>query len=408
MALLGAGGSYDLIILGAGCTGLSLCHYLRESTYDGRILVLDRKSTFEDDRTWSFWDVEPTPFNHLATATWNAWTVSTDEKTQLRKSSAHPYLSLRAIDFYEDCLRRCEADAKLDIVLGEKVVHCAEVDGGVRVRTDTAEYTAGHVFDARGLHAGSREFTALRESSVWVPQHFVGQRIKASRAVFDDSVCALMDFRVSQDRGVHFMYVLPGSPRESLVENVYFSFAKVDADTHREEIRDFLRNTYDLGEEDYEVEHEENGFIPMSDHRFAGSNGSRIEAVGTLAGATRPSTGYAFLRIQRECRAVAASFALGTTQRQGLGDKRRRILDVIFLRFMTEQPRALPALYLRMFERVPHDSLIRFMTECSSVGDEIRLILALPKRPFIRIVLRMAAQRMVPSRTALTTGRKTA
>ncbi len=388
------GGSYDLIILGAGCAGLSLCHYLREAGYEGRILVLDRKPTFEDDRTWSFWDVEPTPFSHLATARWNAWTVVTDRETQLSGSSAHPYLSLRAIDFYEDCLRRFEGDPRLEIVLGETVLRCEEVDGGVLVLTDRAEYDAGHVFDARGLHAGSSEFAVLREKSVWVPQHFLGQRIKASRAVFDESVCTLMDFGVSQDRGVHFMYLLPSTPQECLVENVYFSFAKVDADTHREEIRAFLRDTYHLRDDEYQVEHEERGFIPMSDHPFTGSNGPRMRAVGTLAGATRPSTGYAFLRIQRECGAVAARFALGTPPVRRVGEQRRRLLDAIFLRFMTERPRELPALYLRMFERVPTENLIRFMTERSSVADEFRLILALPKRPFIGIVLRMLASRI--------------
>lgn len=388
------GGSYDLIILGAGCAGLSLCHYLRESDYGGRILVLDRKATFEDDRTWSFWDVEPTPFSHLATARWTAWIVATDDETQLRGSSAHPYLSLRAIDFYEDCLRRFEGDPRVEIVLGEMVLRYEDMDGGVRVFTDRAEYDAGHVFDARGLQSDSSEFELLRETSVWVPQHFLGQRIKASRAVFDESTCTLMDFRVSQDRGIHFMYLLPSTLQECLVENVYFSFAKVDADTHREEIRAFLRDTYRLRDDEYQVEQEECGYIPMSDHHFTESIGPHMCAVGTLAGATRPSTGYAFLRIQRECRAVAARFALGTPSVPRVGEKRRRLLDAIFLRFMTERPRELPALYLRMFERVPSESLIRFMTERSSVTDELRLILALPKRPFIGIVLRMLANRI--------------
>lgn len=42
--------SYESIILGAGCSGLSLCYYLLEEGVDAPILVLDRKRTFEDDR----------------------------------------------------------------------------------------------------------------------------------------------------------------------------------------------------------------------------------------------------------------------------------------------------------------------------------------------------------------------
>jgi hypothetical protein len=58
--------AYEFVILGAGCAGLSLCHYLLEEGIDAPILIVDRRASFDDDRTWCFWDVEPTPFSHLA------------------------------------------------------------------------------------------------------------------------------------------------------------------------------------------------------------------------------------------------------------------------------------------------------------------------------------------------------
>ena len=64
---------YAFVILGAGCSGLSLCYYLLEQGVDAPILILDRKTSFEDDRTWCFWDVEPTSFTHLSRKEWNSW-----------------------------------------------------------------------------------------------------------------------------------------------------------------------------------------------------------------------------------------------------------------------------------------------------------------------------------------------
>jgi lycopene beta-cyclase len=63
---------YEFVILGAGCSGLSLCYHLLERGVDAPILILDRKRTFEDDRTWCFWDVEPTPFTQLALKEWRS------------------------------------------------------------------------------------------------------------------------------------------------------------------------------------------------------------------------------------------------------------------------------------------------------------------------------------------------
>lgn len=388
------GAGYDVVVLGAGCAGLSLCHHLLELGYPGRILLLDRKHAFVDDRTWSFWDVEPTPFSHLATARWHTWTVAGCGTAHSRTSSAHPYLSLRSASLYDDCLRRFGADPRVEIVLGETVQCWEEHDGRVRVETDRATHYADRVIDARGLPPGSPELDRLRENSVWVPQHFRGLRIRADRPVFDPATCTLMDFSVSQDQGVHFLYLLPDSAEVCLVENVYFSFAEVDAATHEEQIRAYLWDTHGLGADEYRVEYEENGYIPMSDHQFSRARGAGAVMVGTLAGATRPSTGYAFLRIQRECRALAAELVLGAPAAPRPGEERRRLLDAVFLRFMVGNPGELPAMYLRMFERVPAECLIRFLTENSTVADELRLALALPKRPFFKIVLRMLVQRV--------------
>ena len=74
--------------------------------------------------------------------------------------------------------------------------------------------------------------------------------------------------------------------------------------------------------------------------------------------------------------------------------RRHEVLDGLFLRLMRERPELCPELYLRMFDRVPPEAMLRFLTERSSLLDEARLIRALPKTPFVSIAARAALERL--------------
>lgn len=377
----GATGRYEYIILGAGCAGLSLCQRLLAEGVTGSILILDRKTGFSDDRTWCFWDVEPTPFSHLAARRWRSWKVRDEIREVTQRSERYPYLCLSGADFYEESLDRLSRHPNVSLALGES----AEVEAGTEpvVRTASGRYAGGTVLDCRGLPPGSPVFEEARKNGRWVPQRFVGLRVRAGHAVFDPECCTLMDFSVSQRRGLRFAYVLPFSESEALVENVYLSAADVTPGEVRTGALEYLEREYGLDGGEYRILKEESGYIPMTDYRFPRGPGGRVHNVGMSGGETRPSTGYTFLRIQRYCDRLARSLARGEAPPRRSEARRYDLMDGLFLRLMQERPEACPELYLRMFERVPPDSMVRFLTERSSPLDEARLIRALPKPPFI-------------------------
>lgn len=224
---------------------------------------------------------------------------------------------------------------------------------------------------------------------MWVPQKFLGLRLRSRKPVFDPDRCRLMDFSVSQQRGLRFVYVLPFSDHEALVENVYLSEVDVSAREHRDELKEYLAAVYGLSPSDYVVDGEEKGYIPMTDYPFPRKLGERIYSIGMLGGESRPSTGYTFLRIQRYCRALAESVVAGREVPKRIEASRYGLLDKIFLRFMKEHPEKCPTVYLRMFAGVPPDTLVRFLTEKSTLADELRLVLAMPKTPFLKTAARM-------------------
>lgn len=381
----GETGPYDFVILGAGCAGLSLCHYLLECGVEGRILLLDGRTSFEDDRTWCFWDVEDTPFSGLAMKRWSSWSVVTQDRTISQTSERYPYLCLTAADFYARALKNIARHPNVTLRLGERVRGYEEHDHNTVVTTSEGYYNARFVFDGRGLPPGSPIFEQARRSSTWVPQMFLGQRLRTAKPVFDPEVCTLMDFSVSQRRGLRFTYVLPFDTREALVENVYLSEVDVSAADHRREISDYLRDSYGLSPDEYLVDDEESGYIPMTDHPFPRRAGRRAYSIGMLGGETRPSTGYTFLRIQRYCRALAEALTTEEIPPERTESRRFEALDRVFLRFMRRHPEQCPGIYGRMFARVPPDALVHFLTETSSPSEELRLILALPKTPFLKI-----------------------
>jgi lycopene beta-cyclase len=202
-----------------------------------------------------------------------------------------------------------------------------------------------------------------------------------------------MDFSVDQGRGLRFAYVLPFDEREALVENVYLTENGAPPEAHRAELSCYLRDRYGLLERDYEVDGEEWGDIPMTAHRFPRRVGARTHVVGTLGGETRPSTGYTFLRVQRYCRALAASLTGAEVDPGRVHPWRYGPLDRVFLRLLRERPESCPGIYARMFAGTPPGALVRFLTERSTPLDDARLIRALPKLPFLRLAAEEATDR---------------
>ncbi len=382
---------YEYVILGAGCAGLSLCCYLLEQGITEPILILDQKSEFLDDRTWCFWDVEPTLFSHLTNKRWNSWTLHAGSDNVAQKTERYPYQCVTAADFYEDALGRISIK-NVTLQLGESVAGYKEYAEKTFIQTEQNTYTARYVFDGRGLSPDSPMFGKARKQAVWVPQKFVGLRLRSRQPVFDPERCTLMDFSVSQERGLRFAYVLPFSEHEALVENVYLSEARISVDEHRAELEEYLATVYGISPDDYVVDGEEKGYIPMTDYAFPRKFGERTYSIGMLGGESRPSTGYTFLRIQRYCRALAENVVAGREPPKRVEAVRYELLDKVFLRFMEQHPEKCPEVYLRMFTGLPPDMLVRFLTEKSTLSDDLRLVLAMPKLPFLKIALRMVAQ----------------
>jgi lycopene beta-cyclase len=379
--------SYPYVILGAGCAGLSLAWNLVELGVREPILLVDRREGFGNDRTWCFWDVEPTPFSDLATHAWSRWRVHDGRAEVVSECGEYPYLRLRSGDVFAKILDRLASAPNVSMALGRPILDVRETSRGVIVSTPGRQYVGGRVFDSSGRPLES----PLPGRGARLLQHFLGQTIRTERPVFDRSCATLMDFRASQADGPHFVYVLPLSETEALVENTYLHPFDIDAGRHRLEIASYLRDRFGLAREEYTVIEEEAGAIPMFVGQPSRREGSKVEPIGLRGGAARPSSGYAFLRIQRQARRLAESIASGSDEPvEASSSFKYDVLDSIFLRVLADRPDLAPRIFGQMFERAEPAALVRFLSEKSTPIDDLRIVAALPKWPFITAATRMA------------------
>ena len=115
-------------------------------------------------------------------------------------------------------------------------------------------------------------------------RHFEGWFIKSEEASFNSNVGILMDFRISQKHGTTFMYFLPITKNEALVEYTLFSEKTLQKNEYKIELKKYISKYLNINK--YKVIHKEFGIIPMSLAEFERSHKSSksIINIGTAGG----------------------------------------------------------------------------------------------------------------------------
>lgn len=367
----------NIAIVGGGLAGLSLAVQLLEHGVRSHITVIDPREHYSDDRTWCFWDVMEHPFRQAVSHRWHAWRITTHSGRAKATSQRYPYCRLPAGHFYEQALARLDTADNVLLALGHNVTSLTAEERSVLISTDAGPLAADIAFDARPPSAG--QWPADGHPFLW--QAFEGWRVRTERAVWDTDTVDLMDFtdRPRPDT-IGFLYTLPLAPDEALVESTHFARPDVSEADHGGHIERALAAT--LGQADYTVTARETGRIPMTTAPPPRSADPRLIPIGTRAGAPRPSSGYAFLPIQRHARRLAAQVANGRYPAARVRNATTRWLDGIFLRRLSREPQAAPALFQRLFQRAPADRLVRFLTETGSPLDHLAVMSVLPLGAF--------------------------
>jgi lycopene beta-cyclase len=208
-------------------------------------------------------------------------------------------------------------------------------------------------------------------------QHFRGSVVRSAEPVFDVHTATLMDFDVSQAYGIHFVYVLPFDAHTALVESTFFTEHPLPDDVYEEAIQTWLARSHP-GVAFQTISHE-GGVIPMTTEPFDAWPSPRIVRIGTAGGHVKPSSGYAFLAVQRFVRdfaprVVAALRTGGVAEPPAVRNPRTVALDAIFLSYLRIRPERGPETFYRLFERVPPAVLARFLSDTGTLADDLTVM----------------------------------
>ena len=371
---------YDYIIAGSGLAGLSLLHHLLldDTLSKKKILVIDKEQKTENDRTWCFWEKGKNIFEPIVHHQWKTLQFFSPDVSKAFDLKKYRYKMIQAGDFYSLVLGHAATFENVTFMAGN-IVEMDVKEGIAILKTDKDNFTCSYIFNSTGL------FNPVMNTNNTLLQHFTGWFIKTSTPVFDSKVGTLMDFRLDQDHGTTFMYVLPTSSTEALIEYTLFSESILDEDDYKQALISYIENRLKISE--YEITHREFGIIPMSLAKFSRyiKDEGRIVNIGTAGGFTKASTGYTFQFVQKNVKKIVEKLKLDQSPAIGLSWENsiyawydRTLLDVLLSNKLTGKE-----IFSSLFKKNNPESILAFLANESNFWEEFKIRNSVPLGPFI-------------------------
>jgi lycopene beta-cyclase len=317
----------------------------------------------------------------LVTHAWPTFRIKDKQQDHAYDALKHPYLMLASEVFYNQALADIDRCSNTQLLLGEEIIGSAvKVNQAWQVKTASGEYSAKWLVDTRP-HRDMVE----ADSVLW--QSFFGQEIALDVAHFDADQCVLMDFDDGFANGLAFVYFLPTSSKQALIEYTVFSEHRYNKEALQPMLMQAIAQY--TGEMAHRVVRDECGVLPMGNKRILAHQDPSYVFSGLHAGGARPSSGYAFQRIQAWAQACAVSMVEQNRLLPFAKDKwLQRHMDDLFLYVIKSQPKMASTLFKALFKHCPHPALVKFMSDQASLYDAFCVMKSLPTFLFIQSVPR--------------------
>jgi lycopene beta-cyclase len=346
------------------------------------VLMVERAPKLENDRTWSFWESTPGPFEAVVSQRWDHIWVHGDGLSKRFAMSPYVYKMIRGIDFYEFMFEWLKKQENITLVYG-KLESLEDHDDDVRVRVNGETYSGKWAFN-------SVQSSSPPVGNNFLMQHFKGWIIETPEAVFDPLAATFMDFRVQQANDTRFVYVLPQSTTRALVEYTIFSGAMLPEAEYDAALKTYIRDILKINS--YTILETEYNMIPMTDAPFQIHPSKHVTNIGTAGGRTKASTGYTFRRIQQQSALITSSLvAHNHPHYPTSGFDWYGWMDSVFLNVLAHNRQPGAELFTNFFKRNPVLRVMDFLNESSSLPADLALMTTMNMPVFIRSALEIMA-----------------
>ena len=369
---------YDYIIAGMGCAGLSLAIQLKKSSVPfSKILLIDKDLKNKNDRTWCFWTKEKNNwFDDIVFNRWEKFSFKSDGFDKDFTLNPYNYLMIKGFDFYTFCLKELKSDKRFEIITDEIQEIFTENKNAV-LKTKTNNYTANYIFNSafRTLNTKPKHINYV--------QHFKGWIIETEKDSFNVDCPVFMDFNVEQHNDCRFVYIIPLSKRQALIEYTGFSAEGLKDEFYDAELKNYLTQQFKVGE--YKILETEKGEIPMVESEFINPFGDRVVNIGTAGGSSKPSTGYTFYFIQKNTQEIIEQLQKKSAKIKLPARKKRFLLyDKILLEILDKKEIRAKDVFTDLFCKNKITHLLAFLNEESSPFEDLNIMNSVSKKHFIK------------------------
>ena len=346
---------YDIAFIGLGASSLATIK-LKYSNSQLSIIGIDKEFNSSRNNFFAFWLTDwMESFESLITQKWNKWSFYYENGNITHTSNSRPYCVIRFQEWKKFCLENIN-----NINYKERNVNkISKNDDYYKITLDNDENIfAKKIYDSRS--------PGIKKDGL--KQHFIGQIIQTTKS-HKMNIATLMDFRVSQEEGLHFMYCLPINENQILVESTIFSKNLLPNEWYKHQIRDYISQQLQL--EQFEIIEEEKGILPM--YEIKNKNTDNYINIGTRGGATKISSGYAFSFFLRKL----------TSNIDNYHSYWDEWMDKIFVNFLLNNHKT-EHIFIRMSQSLTGDEFSSFMMGIADFKTKIKVILSMPKKSFIK------------------------
>ena len=184
----------------------------------------------------------------------------------------------------------------------------------------------------------------------------------------------------------YFDYILPIKKNIYLFEFTVFSKKLLTTNYFKKNILSRIKSYYSGH---FKIIRKEFGIIPMGfvDNKKI-IHSKKFCYAGTVAGAVRPSSGYAFLRIQKWAKKCALNIDKnGSLLHPEKDSFLLSTLDKLLLIVLCNNTNYAPKIFFQFSKNISSNAFVKFMSGNANIFDYVKVILAMPKFIFLKCLL---------------------
>ncbi len=379
----------DLIIVGAGLSGLLTAWRCLEVNPELSVTVIDASGRIAGDHTWSF-NLTDVPdylrdwIKPFIAYQWDRYDVRFPKR---RRTLEIPYCTGNS-DTLRACVQPFIDSGRLKTVLNVRVTSLEQNTETASVTLESGEILmAKCVLDARGFKPNDNVFLGY--------QKFVGRTVR-TKEPHGLKHPIIMDATVEQLGGYRFVYCLPFTDHEVLVEDTYYT----DGDTLSENavttrIEDYIAAQ---GWEVAQIVRQEKGVLPITLAVDSSASAERILKLGIAGGHYHAVTGYSFPQAVKVADRIAQTvdapaLALSAQHYRHIHDERFfRLLNRMLFRAAQPEERYK---VLQRFYGLSRGLIERFYAGTLTHRDKARILSGKPPVPISKALYNLSEKAFI-------------